>query len=174
MRMRAGKRTVAILLLIAAVFCAVAAGGTSSVASAGSGPPPSSSAACAGCAIPNLGTAPPPEAVWVSSLLTAIGAPHTPANTASITDWIAHEGRYGTQGENNPMNTTQTEPGSTSFAGLAVQNYPTPTEGLTAIVVTLENGRYPQILAQLRAGVGLLSGAESDLGLWSGGGYYSV
>ena len=83
------------------------------------------------------------EQAWGSDFLSALGAPATAANVASVTDWIAHEGPYGTQGENNPLNTTQAETGSTSFDGLAVQNYPSPTEGLNATVATLENGGLP-------------------------------
>lgn len=115
-----------------------------------------------------------PEQTWVAGFLQALGAPQTPANTASITDWIAHEGPYGSQGENNPLNTTQPATGSTSFDGLAVQNYPSPDEGLNATVATVENGSYPHILMQLKAGSGLRSGAEDDLLTWSGGGYSSV
>jgi hypothetical protein len=114
------------------------------------------------------------EQTWVSDFLAALGAPATAANVSSVTDWIAHEGPYGTQGQNNPLNTTQPATGSTSFDGLAVQNYPSPTEGLDATVATLENGGYPQILMQLKAGTGLRSGAETDLLEWSGGGYSSV
>jgi hypothetical protein len=163
-----GKQSLSISLLLLAVASA-----------AGSGGAVGASAATAGSGKSGVGTVPvltssPAESTWVSSFLSAVGAPKTPANTASITDWIAHEGPYGTQGENNPMNTTQHEPGSTSFDGLAVQNYPTATEGLTAIVVTLENGDYPDILAQLRAGNGLLNGAQANLLTWSGGGYSSV
>ena len=115
-----------------------------------------------------------PEQTWVGDFLQALGAPATPANVASITDWIAHEGPYGTQGQNNPLNTTLPATGSTSFDGLAVQNYPSPTEGLNATVATVENGDYPQILMQLKAGNGLQSGAEEDLLRWSDGGYSSV
>lgn len=115
-----------------------------------------------------------PEQTWVAGLLQALGAPATQANVASVTDWIAHEGPYGTQAQNNPLNTTQPATGSTSFDGLAVQNYPSPTEGLNATVATIENGRYPQILMHLKAGNGLLSGAEENLLTWSGGGYSSV
>lgn len=126
---------------------------------------------------PQPGVSLPPsisESAWISDFLSALGAPQTPANVSSVTDWIAHEGPYGTQGANNPLNTTQPEPGSTSFDGLAVQNYPSPTEGLNATVATVENGSYPQILMQLKAGNGLLSGAEADLSTWSGGAYTSV
>lgn len=115
-----------------------------------------------------------PEQTWVADFLQALGAPATQANVASVTDWIAHEGPYGTQAQNNPLNTTLAATGSTSFDGLAVQNYPSPTEGLNATVATVENGGYPHILMQLKAGSGLQAGAEADLLEWSGGGYSSV
>lgn len=114
------------------------------------------------------------EASWIAAFLKSIGAPQTPANVSSVSNWIAHEGPYGTQAQNNPLNTTLQLSGSSSFAGLAVQNYPTPAEGMQAIVNTLESGAYSDILALLRAGKGLTSGASQGLSTWSGGGYSSA
>jgi hypothetical protein len=116
----------------------------------------------------------PGETAWITAMLTAIGAPPTPANIKSISSWIAHEGPYGTQGQNNPLNTTLKMPGSTSFMGLAVQNYPTPAEGIAATAQTLTGGPYGDILLYLRSGQGLCGRSLHGLSVWSGGGYSQV
>jgi hypothetical protein len=114
------------------------------------------------------------ESAWITSFLSAIGAPASAANVASMTDWIAHEGPYGTQGQNNPLNTTEPGYGSTSVFVGNVRNYPTEQDGINATVATVENGDYPDILALLRAGSGLKSGASAGLSKWSDGAYTSV
>lgn len=114
------------------------------------------------------------ESAWISALLSSIGAPQTQANVSSISSWIAHEGPYGTQGTNNPLNTTYQMAGSTSFDGLAVQDYPSSQEGIQATVATLESGPYNDILMLLRSGQGLQGRTLQGLSTWSGGGYSSV
>jgi hypothetical protein len=122
-------------------------------------------------------TAPAPgEESWIDALLTAIGAPLTAANKNSIANWINHEGTYGTQGANNPLNTTYAPPGtqSSSFDGLAVKNFATSAQGLEATVTTLTNGNYGDILMLLRSGQGLCGHNLPGLSAWSGNGYSSV
>ena len=114
------------------------------------------------------------EQDWIKSVLSGIGAPATQANITSLENWIAHEGPYGTQGGNNPLNTELPIPGSTSFNGLAVQNYPTAAEGISVTVETLLSGAYGDILMLLRSGQGLCGHSLSGLSTWSGGGYSSV
>jgi hypothetical protein len=116
----------------------------------------------------------PGETAWITAMLTAIAAPPTPANIRSITAWIAHEGPYGTQGQNNPLNTTLDMPGATSFAGTVAKNYPTAAEGIAATAQTLNNGRYGDILLWLRSGKGLCGKQLHGLSVWSGGGYDQV
>jgi hypothetical protein len=111
------------------------------------------------------------SAQFALALLNALGAPTTAANESSINSWISHE---GTAAKNNPLATTQKEPGSTSFNSVGVQNYPNINSGITATVTTLNNGRYGDILMMLKAGRGLKSGASAGLSTWSGGGYSSV
>jgi hypothetical protein len=112
---------------------------------------------------------------WIDSLLTALGAPTTGPNVNSIVNWMAHEEPTSDWNHaNNPMNTTENEPGATAINGVGVKQYSSLTEGLDATVTTLENGNYGDILLQLRAGNGLTSGAEKGLSTWSGGAYTSV
>lgn len=119
------------------------------------------------------------ELGWINAVLLGIGAPPTVANTNSMMDWISHESTYpgngvNTGGKYNPLNTTQPMPGSTRYNSDNVQNYTSAGQGVTATVKTLLNGRYPQIISNLRRGIGLKSGAEQNLLLWSGNGYSSV
>ena len=119
------------------------------------------------------------EASWIGSLLTALGDPHTQANENSVAHWIRHETAGWPPADggtvvNNPMNTSQPEPGSTVLNSAGVRIYPDLAEGLQATVATLENGRYADILSQLRSGAGLTSGASSGLSTWSNGAYGSV
>jgi hypothetical protein len=92
-------------------------------------------------------------------------------------NWAAHEGPYGSQASNNPLNTTiHTAGDEGSFDGTPVQNYATEAEGLAATAETLLSG-YPAIVSALRHGVGLSTGnpqVAAELSEWSGGGYSSV
>lgn len=115
------------------------------------------------------------QASWAQSLLTAIGAPATAANLASVEHWIAAEGDFSLPGHNNPLNTTLVTSGSTgSINSVGVQNYGSATQGVEATVQTLETGGYGDILMLLRSGQGLASGAAAGLSKWSGGAYASV
>lgn len=116
----------------------------------------------------------PGEQAWISAFLGAIGAPASAANVSSVTSWIAHEGPYGTQGQNNPLNTTLDMPGATSFDGLAVKNYPSAQEGIQATAATIEGGNYADILMALRSGNGLCGRSWAGLSTWSDGGYSQV
>jgi cell wall-associated NlpC family hydrolase len=58
----------------------------------------------------------------------------------------------GGSASNNPFNTTQRAPGASSYNSVGVRNYATPSQGIGATVATLNNGRYENILAALKAG----------------------
>ena len=112
---------------------------------------------------------------WVDALLKALGAPATGANENSIVNWMAHEEPSSDWNHNNnPMNTTEDEPGASTTNSAGVKSYTSLQEGLDATVTTLNNGDYGDILMQLRAGNGLTSGASKGLSTWSGGAYSSV
>jgi len=156
----------------AAIFVgAVAAVGAQAVApahaAAGKSAPAHAAAAVSGSG----------EAAFWAAVLADLGAPATAANTASLTAWAAHEGPWGSVGENDPLDTTLPMPGSwnfNSFGGLHVQSYPSASEGAQATALTLEGG-YPLITAALRSGAGLCGGGlAGEFGEWSGNGYWRV
>jgi hypothetical protein len=117
------------------------------------------------------------ETAFIGAMLDDLGAPATAANVTSMQGWILRETPWPPAAENNPMNTTLPESGSTPFnflpGGGSVQNYPTATEGAAANASTIASGSYPQIAADLRAGVGLCSdpATAGEFLTWSGGGY---
>lgn len=94
---------------------------------------------------------------WATGVLHGIGAPTNAANFATLWNWSIKEsgqdpianGRI----RNNPLNTTQRAPGSTSQNSVGVQSFPDISTGVAATVQTLQNGRYPQIVANLRNSV---------------------
>jgi hypothetical protein len=126
------------------------------------------------------------ESSWIRSLLGKLGDPrNSQADISSLAAWISHETENwppedpscnGLTVVNNPMNTGQLEPGSSSLPcnTSGVQVYPNLSVGLQGTYDTLENGRYNDILAQLRNGAGLASGASTGLSTWSGGAYTSL
>lgn len=116
------------------------------------------------------------QKAWFTALLKAIGAPVTTANLNSLASWYKHEnGSWPPAASNNPLNSTLSMPGATTFNSVGVRNYASSQQGVTATAQTL-NG-YPAIVAALKTGNGLC-GATSTLSaafhLWSGGGYSSV
>lgn len=69
--------------------------------------------------------------------------------------WGHHEGGSQTNDATfNPLNTMQTEPGSTQAAGLlpGIQSYPDGTTGIKATVDALKNGNYPSLVHALSIG----------------------
>jgi len=95
---------------------------------------------------------------WQGMVLNGVGAPLTPANLQFINAWAQAEG--GTA-SNNPFNTTQGMPGSTSYNSVGVQNFTTPQQGIQATVNTLNNGYYPNILSSLRSGNSAMLSAQA-------------
>jgi murein DD-endopeptidase MepM/ murein hydrolase activator NlpD len=87
------------------------------------------------------------------ALLNALGAPVTSQNLLAIMSWeVAEGGGFGGRTAFNPLNTTLPMPGSRPVTRVGVQAYTSASQGLTATVNTLRNGRYSGIVAALRAG----------------------
>lgn len=126
------------LVHLAAVGLVLAVGfGTgAAVLSGSSAPAPSSGGASA--------------AVWASGFLGAAGLPRTACNVAAVRAWEGAEGTFSEY--NNPLDSTQREPGSYSVNSVGVQHYVSTAQGEQATVKTLFNGYYPAIIAALRAG----------------------
>jgi murein DD-endopeptidase MepM/ murein hydrolase activator NlpD len=87
------------------------------------------------------------------ALLNALGAPVTSQNLLAVMSWeVAEGGGFGGRTAFNPLNTTLPMPGSRPVTAVGVQAYTSASQGLTATVNTLRNGRYSGIIAALRAG----------------------
>jgi hypothetical protein len=108
---------------------------------------------------------------FIAAVLAGIGAPNTPANQQSMSAWIRHEGGGG---KNNPLNTTEPEPGATDFNSVGVKNYVSGSQGVEATIATLMGGGYSDVVGALRSGNGLCGQAWFGLSRWSGGGYSQV
>lgn len=80
---------------------------------------------------------------------------HRGARRALVAVMLAesgHEPCNGTSGaRNNPLNTTQAEPGATNFNAVPVRNYPTAAEGIQAVLDTLHgDARFAGLITALR------------------------
>lgn len=109
------------------------------------------------------------------SLLKGMGDPTTPQNVSSLVGWEAREGgNWNNTAKDNPLNTTQAEPGYTKTGTQGdIGSYNSWQQGLEATEQTLKNGDYSDIDAALKSGQGL-TGDLPGLAKWSGGGYSSV
>lgn len=107
-----------------------------------------------------------------TDILTAAGLPTTEANIAVITTMARGEGMSAST--NNPLATTQQEPGSSSINSVGVQAYTSYAEGVSATARTLLNGNYNRMVALMRTGADLTAiaedpGVQHDLRTWQGG-----
>lgn len=91
----------------------------------------------------------PSRVQWASDLLGRLGMPVTSENVRAMTAWAQAE---GTDAAFNPLATTQSQTGATSFNSVGVKNYTSYDNGIDATVQTLTNGRYGAILTALRSG----------------------
>jgi hypothetical protein len=125
------------------------------------------------------------EKAWSEAILTSLGAPLTAANIVSIGYWMQNEAGTpssgGIVGANNPINVSQPCCGGVPIQddgdGVTfLQSYPTVADGVEAITQYLNRGNYTQILADLKAGAGLMSDSSlaSEISLYSGGGYSTI
>jgi hypothetical protein len=160
---------------------ALSASSSVDVAGAGGSSPSSSPSSSPGNSSPTAS-----ETAWFTALLAALGAPATNANLQSLANWAEkEEPGWSGSGEggvtNNPLNhgadPSQPATKGTESVGPGIPEYSTVGEGVKATADYLEMGNYSAILAALKAGKGLATGdagVESELSLWSGGGYNSV
>jgi hypothetical protein len=86
---------------------------------------------------------------FASALLGGLGVPANSNNIGLIAAWAAMEGGIG---HNNPLNTTQNEPGAGTFNSVGVKTYPSMGVGVSATITTLKNGLYGAILGALASG----------------------
>lgn len=116
----------------------------------------------------------PTRGRFARRFLRGIGAPVTRDNMLAMMSWMQAEGDAG---RFNPLNTTLTEPGSTTFNWVGVQNYRNWKDGVRATVKTLSYGAnrdlygYGRIRGALRNGHnprGVLEAVEESA--WGTGG----
>lgn len=110
---------------------------------------------------------------WASATLTGIGAPVTPTNLDTLARWSRAEKPAGQPLQwNNPLNTTQNEPGATSVNSVGVKSFSSLSSGVAATVTTLLNGNYNSIVSSLRASKPpeeWEGEARRELGVWGTG-----
>lgn len=88
--------------------------------------------------------------LFAQALLNALGLPVTDNNTQALVAAQAIEGGFmHNAAAFNPLNTTQPMPGSHPVTSIGVQAYTGWQQGLDAIVKTLKNGLYSDILSSL-------------------------
>ncbi len=124
------------------------------------------------------------QKAWSEAILTSLGAPLTSANIVSIGYWMQNEAGSppsGIVGANNPINVSQPCCGGVPIQddgdGVTfLQSYPTVADGVEAITQYLNRGNYTTILADLKAGAGLMNDPNlaSEIQLYSGGGYSTI
>jgi hypothetical protein len=95
---------------------------------------------------------------WATDLLNQLGMPVTSENIKALAAWAQAE---GTKASYNPLATTQSMPGATSFNSVGVRNYVSYADGIHATAQTLTNGHYPNILAALRSGTSAVAVAQA-------------
>jgi hypothetical protein len=122
------------------------------------------------------------QLAWSEAILKALGDPLTAANITSVGYWMQNEAGSppsGIVGANNPINVS--EPG---YGGVPIKaegpsyslySYPTPQDGIEALVAYLNPYSYSGILNALKAGVGLSSPSlAGEFAVYSGHGYTTV
>lgn len=111
--------------------------------------------------------------MWAQATLTGIGAPVTPTNLDTLRRWTAAEKPAGMPVQwNNPLNTTQPAPGSTTVNSVGVRSFANLTSGVAATVQTLLNGNYNSIVSSLRTSKAPEEWdpeARRELGVWGTG-----
>src|SRR6266851_7410275 len=132
---------------------------------------------------------------WAVAVLSNLNAPSSPTNLATLLGWTAQEktglhpappiGPWAIQWNNplnttqpwpgaiyNPLNTTQPWPGAIDATPGGVKQYLTLSDGAGATVATLTNGRYPAIVANLKASLPAswwTGAARTELDTWGTG-----
>lgn len=107
---------------------------------------------------------------FATQLLADLGDPISQPSVASIMKWAnAEGGMWHNTALYNPLNTTLKEPGSHPINSVGVQAYTSWDQGMGAVVATLRNGHYPEILNLLASGGGLTKAADANLDTWGTG-----
>lgn len=82
---------------------------------------------------------------WIA-LVRGVGGRNDTNSLPLLQKWQTYEGGNA---DWNPLNSTESWPGSSEYNSAGVKNYNTEVDGINATVATLKNGYYPAILANL-------------------------
>lgn len=113
---------------------------------------------------------------WKTGVLAGLGAINDSVNTESLWAWgNAESDPFPVMHINNPLDTTQFEPGAVAWNTLAsgehVWIFASVADGINATVATLLDGRYPIICDHLRNSVPRQQWGDAcaELGVWGTG-----
>jgi len=105
---------------------------------------------------------------FFADTLRTMGAPPTKENIAFLKNWQKHEGGWTNNSASfNPLNTTS-GPGS-SINSVGVKAFGDYGTGVKMTAQTMLNGRYPNIVAGLKAGNPYSTDISGDLSTWVSG-----
>ena len=98
-------------------------------------------------------------------ILSGIGAQATPSNMSFMLAWMQAEGVNPSY--YNPMGTKMPGYGGSPVTSAGVYGYPSPAAGINALVATLTNGKYNDLVQGLRQSIDPFKLALSpSLGTW--------
>lgn len=113
-----------------------------------------------------------PWEVWAGGVLDGVKAPRTTDTVEALWAWSGAESLpRDRMSWCNPLNTTQGWAGAQDMNSVGVKRYVSVADGVGATVMTLLNGHYPVILANLRNSTDRhdWSNACPNLGTWGTG-----
>lgn len=108
---------------------------------------------------------------WRVDVLKGLGAPLSKQNIEFLTTWQRYEGGHTNNDARwNWLNTTSNAPGAVrSINSVGVKAFDTYHDGVNATIQTLNNGRYPDVVAALRKGDPYTNKPVAGLSTWLSG-----
>lgn len=92
-------------------------------------------------------------ATWAQAFIAGTGEPETACNQAFVVAWEGAEGgAWNDSATDNPLNTSQPEPGSYPINSDNVQAFTSWAGGLRANETAIKNGLYQPVLSAMSAG----------------------
>jgi len=87
-----------------------------------------------------------------------------------LSAWQPYEGGHDKNNATyNPLNTTQSAPGSKAINSVGVMAYPSEDVGVDAFIQTVKNGRYPHLVEAFSTGNIDTKGIAQDVRVWTSG-----
>jgi hypothetical protein len=98
---------------------------------------------------------------YAYDLMVYAGPNHVAHNDEVLWFLVAWMQAENTRALWNPMATTEPYPAATTYNFDGVKNYPTERAGIESTWTTLINGKYPEVLATMKAGASAVAMAEA-------------